>query len=210
MMSDTKPTTPAPELKIVTASGERDPSSVFDDLSALRRESKLTVRRKSVLVNVDVGRPPNDCYFRCHSDLVLDEATVIRDVEGTSKTVYFVCPAMRGHPRLALHLRPVTLALTYCWPGGGIRIWPVPILGERDFKVWRSARAAFELSRDQWVQMAWSEELSDYAIEVAEGLKLDPAWPPEGFDVLLKRAFDGKIIDSENHPHVRRLRGLLD
>jgi hypothetical protein len=58
--------------------------------------------------------------------------------------------------------------------------------------------------------MAWDEGIQDYRVETAENLEIDPAWPSESLSELLKRGFDGKVIDNENHPHVRRLRGLLD
>jgi len=199
-----------PKLEIVNEQPRTDGSSVFDDLAALRKASKLTVQRKAVLVNVVVDKPSNNSFFRCHADLTLDDATVLRDNEGTARTYYFVVPSMRAHAQLAPRLRAVTLALTSTWPSGGFLIWPVPILGDRDFRVWKSARAAFELARDCWVQMVWNESLSDYQIETAEGLDHQPIWPTEPFETLLKRAFDGKVIDNENHPHVRRLRGLVD
>ena len=100
--------------------------------------------------------------------------------------------------------------LTCTWPSSNVLIWPVPILGEREFPAWKSARAAYELALDQWVQMVWDEGRNDFLIEVAEGIKHEPTWPEKSFNELLKLAFDGKIIDSEEHPYVRRLRGLLD
>ena len=42
--------------------GDRNPTSVFDDLESLRKQSKLTVKRKSILVNVTVDKPPNNSY----------------------------------------------------------------------------------------------------------------------------------------------------
>jgi hypothetical protein len=92
-------------------------------------------------------------------------------------------------------------------------ISPVPILAEREFKVWKSARAAYDLSREQWTQIAWSQETSDYVVEPIvekDGIKHDPVWPQKTFEELLKIAFDGKIIDNEDHSYVRRLRGLVD
>ena len=149
--------TEKPKLEVVSEQ-LNNPGTVFDDLASLRKASKLTVQRKAVLVNVAVDKPPNNCYFRCHRELVLDDTTVVRDTQGTSKATYFVCPHMRAHPKLAPRLRKVTLVLTSTWPSGNILIWPVPILGERSFPAWKSARAAYELARDRWVQMAWSEE----------------------------------------------------
>ena len=168
--------TETPKLEVVSEQlkAEGNPGSVFDDLASLRKASKLTVQRKAVLVNVAVDKPPNNVYFRCHRELVLDDATVLRDTEGTSRAYYFVVPLMRTHPKLAPRLRKVTLVLTSTWPSGNILIWPVPILAEREFPVWKSARAAYELARDQWVQMVWSEDRSDYLIEIAEGIDHEP------------------------------------
>ena len=61
--------------------------------------------------------------------------------------------------------------------------------------------------------MVWNEEESDYAIEIAEGEEMKdlvPIWPDKTFNELLKTGFDGKVSDNEDHPYVRRLRGILD
>jgi len=201
-----------PKLEVVgeQLKAESNPGSVFDDLASLRKASKLTLQRKAVLVNVAVDKPPNNSYFRCHRELILDDSTMVRDPQGTSRAIYFVCPQMRAHPKLAPHLRKVTLVLTSTWPSGNFLIWPVPILAERPLPAWKSARAAYELARDQWVLMVWSEEKNDYQIEVAEGIDHEPVWPEKTLEELLKLGFDGKTIDSEDHPYVRRLRGLVD
>jgi len=198
-------------IKLVAEpAAEHNPSDVFSDLGALRKASKLTIQRKTVMVNVTVDKPPNNSYFRVHPSWVLDECTVVRDPEGSSRPFYFVAPAMRGHPKLKPRLREVTLALVYLWPADTVMIWPVPTLRDRDFKAWKSARAAYELARQRWTQIAWDEARSDYAIETAEGLDHEPVWPDKSFEELLKLAFDGKVIDNEDHPYVRRLRGLVD
>jgi hypothetical protein len=202
--------TEKPKLEVVSEKAESNLGSVFDDLASLRKASKLTVQRKAVLVNVAVDKPPNNSYFRCHRELILDDPTVMRDRQGTRQAVYYVSPHMRAHPKLAAHLRKVTLVLTSTWPSGNFLIWPVPILAERPLPAWKSARAAYELARDQWVLMVWSEEKSDYQIEIAEGIAPQPVWPEKDFGELLKLGFDGKIIDNEDHPYVRRLRGLVD
>src|SRR6516165_5285154 len=51
-------------------------SAIFDDLAALRKASKLTVKRKTILVNVPVGKPPSNVHFRTHPTLKLVHATV--------------------------------------------------------------------------------------------------------------------------------------
>jgi hypothetical protein len=197
------------DLKVVGGEtiGGDNPASVFDDLASLRNAQKLTVQRKTVLVNVTVNKPPKDTYFRAHPTWALDDATVIKTDNGD---FLFVLPVMRNYPKLSPRLRKVTLAAIIIWPADEVLIWPVPILGDRDFPAWKSARAAFELSQQQWTQMVWSDERRDYVVETAEQIHHAPVWPPKTFEELLKVGFDGKIVDNEDHPYVRRLRGILD
>jgi hypothetical protein len=199
---------PKPDLKLVGDQPKGDnPGSVFDDLASLRKEQKFTIKRKTVLVNVTVDRPANNVYFRSHQQHELEGATILQDRD--SRSYYFVIPAMRTHHKIAKRMRRVTLGLICTWPGHVPLIWPVPTVdGDREFKAWKSARKAYELGKELWTQIVWDEENSDYAIEVAEDINADPIWPEKTFEELLKIAFDGKIIDNEDHPYVRRLRGL--
>jgi hypothetical protein len=186
-------------------------ANVFDDLETLAKVSAITVQRKAVLVNVAVGRPDNNVHFRAHPTWYLDDQTIIKDP--TSGVHYYVTPAMRTHEKLAKRLRKVTLAVIALWPADTVMIWPVPVLGatKKDFKAWKSARAAYDLSQTKWVQIVWSEELSDYSVETAEGINHEPNWPADKtFNDLLKLGFADRIIDSEDHDYVRQLRGITD
>ena len=142
--------------------------------------------------------------------MMLDEATILRDTEGTKKTVYYVVPAMRGHPKLQPRLRNVTIALVSTWPTGDILLWPVPILGDSDLKSWKSTRKAFEIAHSQWVQIVWFSDRGDYQVETAEDIDKEPVWPDKTLSELLKIGFADKVIDNEDHDYVRRLRGILD
>ena len=51
-----------PDIKLV----ETEPTSVFDDIEALRKIATLKVSRRVVPVNVAVRKPPNNVYFRVH------------------------------------------------------------------------------------------------------------------------------------------------
>jgi len=181
--------------------------SVFDNIEELRKVATLKVSRRVVPVNVAVKRPSNNVYFRCHSEMSLDACVIIGD--GGSDDFYFVHPRMLNHSTMLPRLRKVTIAVVYAWPGGAISLWPVPNVEETRIACWKSARAAFELSKTQWVQLCWNAELRDYDVIVAEGIKTEPNWPADrSFEDLLKLGFADKIIADHDHAYVQRLRGL--
>jgi hypothetical protein len=115
-----------------------------------------------------------------------------------------------AHQKLAPRLRAVTLLITYTWPAGGILLWPVPAPAERDFPAWRSAREAAALAQARWVQMVWNDSRGDYDVETAENIDKEPIWPDQTMSAMLKIGFADRVIDNEEHPYVRRLRGILD
>jgi hypothetical protein len=194
-----------PDLKVVP---DKDPSAIFDDLASLRKELKLTIKRKTMLVNVPVGKPPNNVHFRTHTMLKLENATAIKDKEGSRDVWYFIVPAMRGHPKLAPRLRPVTIMLACTLPGNGFLLWPVP--EKTNFKAWKSEKDAADKAQTIWMSLVWNEEKGDYDVEEAENIKIEPTWPQESFEGLLKIGFADVIVDNQDHYYVRRLRGIID
>jgi hypothetical protein len=58
-----------------TETSDGHPTDIFNNLADLRKQSKLTVQRKRLLINVSIDRPANDVYFRVHPDpeMRLDE-----------------------------------------------------------------------------------------------------------------------------------------
>jgi hypothetical protein len=194
-----------PDIKLIETP---PPESVFDDVEALRKVATLKVSRRVVPVNVKVGRPANNVFFRSHADMVLDCSVLIGD--GGSDDFYFVVPRMLNHPTMLPRLRKVTIATIYTWPGGAIGLWPVPLIEERSrIACWRSARAAFELSKKQWVQLCWNSDTRDYDVVTALEINNEPQWPADRtFSDLLRLGFADKIIDTDGHPYVMRLRGI--
>jgi hypothetical protein len=197
-----------PNLKMVPPPA---PENVFDDVEALRKVATLKVSRRIVPVNVAVRKPPNSVYFRVHDDpaMSLDASVLIGD--GGSDDFYFVAPFMLNHHSVLPRLRKVTIATVYTWPGGAISLWPVPNVEETRIACWKSARAAYELAKKQWVQLCWNGELRDYDVAIAEAVNTEPVWPTDKtFRDLLKLGFADKIIASPEHPYVKQLRGVTD
>jgi hypothetical protein len=196
-----------PKLELV----DNPPDSVFDDIEALRKTATLKVSRRVVSINVAVGKPKNNCYFRCHPDPALSlDASVLIGGDG-SDDFYFVSPVTLNYHAVLPRLRKVTIAVVYTWPGGVVSLWPVPFAEETRIPCWKSARAAFELSKSQWVQLIWNSDRRDYDVAIAEGINTEPLWPDD-LDIrkLLKLGFADKIINTPEHSYVMQLRGLAE
>jgi hypothetical protein len=189
---------------------EPAPESIFDDLEALRKTAQLKVSRRVVPVNITVGRPSSNCYFRVHPDasMQLPGSVIIGD--HGKEDFYYVAPRMLNDRVLLPRLRQVTIAATYTWPGGTIGLWPVPTPEESRIACWKTCRVAFSMAQTQWVQLIWNDSRRDYDLCIAEGISTEPIWPADlNLTALLKLGFGPeRILDTAEHPYVRQLRGL--
>src|SRR5262245_48352748 len=90
-----------PDIKLV----ESSPESVFDDIEQLRKTATLKVSRKVVPVNVRVGKPANNVYFRVHPQpgWSLECSVIVGD--GGSDDFFFVAPSMLNHHTMLPRLR---------------------------------------------------------------------------------------------------------
>ena len=183
-------------------------SSVFDDLDALRLsvDTAGTAGMREVLRHVPVRKPNRTEFFRTHPDANMSITTAIFDDREEQET-FFVLPELRKE--LAGELKPVLL-MTAITRQGVTFLWPVSLpddSGRRN--AWaETAREAAELAKTAWVRMAADMQLGAYRVYVAEGELSDPVWPDKSFKELLEIGFKDRIIDSEDHPVVKRLRGL--
>jgi hypothetical protein len=205
-----------PRLEIVepTASKApvvRDPTAIFDDLDQLRLESKITVERRKILSSCECRKPDGNLYFRSCPDVNMRlTASLIRHKQERD-LFYYVVPAMREFPHVKRAFRYYTLVLITTWPIGDFQLWPVPaLIGDKPMPTDKTQNIAFEKSLREWTKMTWDQRLRDFNVETAENNPNKPVWPPEDvtFNCLLKLAFAGRIIDSDDHEYVKQLRGI--
>jgi hypothetical protein len=212
-------------LKLVT--GDKAPEDIFNDMEKLRKVVEHKVQKHPVILNMTVGKPPDNAFFQCHPDPAQHiDTSLLYDKE--ERDVYYIGPDMMNHPLVVPRLRRVTIATTCLWPSGRIMLYPVPFpTGKRAPKCWKTARRAFRIASGQadlselpegftpgkryWVSLAWNEETQDYDLNIAEGIETPPQWPADlRLSNSLKLGFRDKTIVDEEHPHMRQLRGLTD
>jgi CO/xanthine dehydrogenase FAD-binding subunit len=183
-------------------------NSIFADLAALRLapDSATLVGSREVFTHVPVRKPNRTDFFRVHPDPDMSLVTAVF-LDKEENQCFFVTPKMRD--AMLGEVRPVLL-LTTITRQGVVMIWPMRIAvdgARRDAWAETSAEAA-ELSKRKWIRMPADKGLGGYRIYEAQGELSEPVWPDKTLQQLLEIAFRDRVIDSEDHPVVRRLRGL--
>lgn len=190
----------------ITEIGEiKDP---FADLSSLRLSQSFeeTCGVKKLITTVPVRKPNPQDFVRVHPDASYREKFPAIELKD-DRELYLITGDVA--PDLAGECIPATL-YTAINRQGVLFFWPVRLPGpDGRWNEWhRSAAEAAELAMRDWIRMKANMSLRAYEIFTAEGVMQEPVWPDKPFNELLRIAFRDRIVDSLEHPVVKRLRGL--
>jgi hypothetical protein len=177
---------------------------IFANLPALEVRPTSQVGAREILSTVSVRRPKNNEFVRV--DPAKSLTTIVWEDKDEGET-YFVDPKIRPLMIAGTSTKMLTLAVNQA---GAIFIWPVPVDDEFSRKnSWNeSARAGFHQAKTEWVKLVGDRGAGLYRIYVAEGELPPPRWPDKAFTELLALAFNNRLIDREDHPIIKAMRGL--
>jgi hypothetical protein len=178
-----------------------DPASLRIDRTAV---PELGV--KTLLLNVPVRRPKKQEYFRARPDADFRMAIAILELEEERET-YAVTPSIAAELLGEVSIVEIRVCITLA---GTLLLWPVPLpTSDGPENSWnKSKRAAAEHAEIKWIRMTSDRGAGAYKVIVAEAAHPDPVWPDTSFGELLRIAFDnGRLIDTLDHPVIKRLRG---
>jgi hypothetical protein len=185
------------------------------DLDPFADPSKLVMSQdfarqagvEKLLTVVPVRKPLKHDFVRVHPDPAfrMSPAGIIELRE--EREAYLVLPHLAVE--LAGEYRFMTLYLAVNRQGVPF-IWPIPLPEEGGRKnLWaESSHEAAGYAMKSWVRVTANMSLGAYEIKRATTLVAEPDWPVMSFGELLKIAFRGYLINSLDHPVVRRLRGM--
>lgn len=179
------------------------------DISALRLPQNFgeTLGVKKMLTHVPVGKPGADRFFRVHQSAAMQFEGLIYE-DKTTRDVYVVAPALGDVlGRLA---KPVVLHLAVDRRANPLLI-PVPLPGPNGSRnPWHESLAkAVEQSKTNWVRVAANLPAGVYDLLVASADLPPPEWPDLQIDEILNIAFNGKVIDSIQHPVIQAIQGKV-
>lgn len=180
------------------------------DLAKLRlpQDFAATLGVKKALLHIPVRKPDRHWFIRVHPDPTyrLDCFTI--ELKDENET-YIVMSDI--YPYVAEEAVPKTV-FTAINRSGTPFLWPIRLPGpdgrQDDWN--KTAHAAAELAMTKWLRVASDRTAGCYQILEATAANLsEPEWPTELFTHLLKIAFKDRLIDTLDHPVLRRLRGEL-
>lgn len=180
----------------------------FDPASLrLSQDFASTLGVKKALLTVPVRKPDKSWFVRVHPAEEYALQTAVIELKEDRET-YLVAPHLWSELATEATFSPRAL-FTAINRQAVLFLWPIRLPGP-DGKVdeWsRSALEAAQMARTGWVRVAANMALGAYDVFQASGELAEPAWPETPFRDLLAVAFKGKLIDSLDHPVLRKLRG---
>jgi hypothetical protein len=161
---------------------------------------------KKAIITIPVKKPNGQDFIRVHpqSEFRLPVAIIeLRD----DRESFLVPPSIaRGIPG-----EYTTVTMHTCINRQGvIFLWPVRLPGSdgRQLEWHRSAAEAAEMAMKRWVRVKANMSLGAYEVFEAAATIPEPAWPSDlAFNQMLAIAFKGRLVDSFDHPVLKRLRG---
>jgi hypothetical protein len=180
------------------------------DLDALRvsQDFAEAVGVKRLIKTVPVKKPSKEWFVRTHPDPDYRFSTAVLELKDGDREVYLVGaafrPALQSEPTVSTRLLVTSITRQ-----GVLFLWPIRLPGP-DGRIddWsRSALAAANEAKGQWVRVTSNRDLNAYDVETASARLPEPDWPDLSFKEILKIAFRDKVISDWNHPVLQRLRG---
>jgi hypothetical protein len=178
----------------------------FDPASLRLDQSFMDTGVRRLLTTVPVRKPNRQDFVRVHpgEDYRLTPAAIIELTE--DREVYLVPPDVASE--VPGEFSVATLYTTINRQGV-LHLWPVKLPGPdgRHNEWHRSAAEAAERAMKRWVRVTANMSLGAYEIAEATGDIPEPEWPQFSLGEMLQVAFRDRIVDSLDHPLIRRLRG---
>lgn len=183
-------------------------ADVFSDLTKLRiSQSFGDTGVRKVITRIPVRKPGKQEFVRVRDlDSYRLEPLVL--ITEDDRETYLVLPALFGElHNVTSHVR----LFVYITRGGDIGVWPCKLPGPdgRTNAWFETALHAAECAMRSWVRVVPNMSLGAYELYEATGALGEPEWPDLSFSEILRIAFKDRVIDTVDHPVLRRLRGEL-
>ena len=163
---------------------------------------------KKMWEHIGVGKPKKYDFFRVLDDEKYILPTVgIIEIKEEGET-YVIVGSLQAE--LTNYITPALLCVTMTRQKV-LRIWPVKLPGERRNAWHDTALIAFETAKEEWICLQPNMYAGHYDIHKAVAEMPEPEWPVAdlSFQQILEIAFRGFLVDTLDHPLIKRLTGQI-
>jgi hypothetical protein len=186
------------------AGGETD---CIARVAKLRVSQNVAADVRKALLAIPVRKPAKHWFVRVRPGAEWRCETFVLELEEDRET-YLISPALFDELSSESVVSP-RLLVTAITKQGSLFLWPCKLPGpDGKLNAWpASMLEAIAAAEQRWVRVATNKILGIY--DCTESLAKtisEPAWPDLTFEQILRTAFRGKIIDSPDHPVLRKLR----
>jgi hypothetical protein len=189
----------------------QNPTEALDpfDPRTYRMKSPLVAAAgvKKHITELQVCKPNKAWWVRIHPDPEYQLATWVVELKDEGES-YLVLPHLWSSLFGEATFQYLVLHLAINRQNK-IFIWPVRRPADESEQPNRWMRTPLEASakaRKQWTRIAWNMETRQHEVFTSEMVE-EPDWPDLPFRDLIEIAFKDHVIDSLDHPVLRRLRG---
>ena len=191
--------------EIIMAQDSNNPNDINWDALRLPQNFNEITQVKLQILKVAIRKPNKHEFIRVRPG---DEwkCKVLTYKTGDVDELFVVAPAMLSALQ---QLTTPTQLHTAITQDGIVFLLPVT-LPSSDGKPnsWNDTKAAAVQNAElNWVRIVANQARKAYDINLPVNPKPDPEWPDYSFDELLKLAFKGNVIDSIDHPVVKKILG---
>lgn len=186
------------------------------DLSKLKIQPGTAgiIKTAPVLKTIRVKRPDNTAFFRIRAGPEWVADYPIFSAKGTDKEKYLVYPEFQQELIERNSLSIVRFYFGIEWGSNVMFLTDVGIQTNEDGTLnsyHRSRAELYEMGKEKWISISANLDLGAYVATEAKSKIPDPAWPPkpENIDEAVQIAFKNNVIDNENHPILKKLRGEI-
>jgi hypothetical protein len=184
-----------------------DDEAIFDDVEALREANKDAFAGETEAPSGIVsGRPKKELYVRFHPDdgFYLPAHVWSPTSDDSKQKPYYILQHLWSLEDLQGGLRAVVLA-TWMGVDGSLGLWDVPASsGAGDWAL--SGQQILAAGRRSWLRIQADSKEKYYRHFLPQNPIPDRPWPEMTFSEILRKAFKGRVVTSEDHELIRRLR----
>jgi hypothetical protein len=192
----------------IPANGAGEDTDLYN-LDGLRLSQNFAAAAgvKKVIAAVPVRKPSKEVFIRVHPSPNYRLDTLVLELREDRET-YLIAPCLWAELATEPTVSP-RLLVTAITRQRVLFVWPLRLPGSdgRTDEWSRSAMEAANLAREQWVRITPNMALGAYDLGVAANHVAEPQWPELSFRDIIKIAFRNRMIDTWEHPILRRLRG---